>query len=200
MKKTLSAATIALLALTACGDTDTAPEPDFDPAETEQALEPLEEPTPEQNISERGSLILEPGQEGSVVDDQGNELVTFTVHSIEVNPECTGQWAEDPENGVFIMFDAEIDSVLDAGDYYLEPGLFFNQHAYRVIDIDGVTRSESPGTNAGYNCLPESEQMPINIGPGEKAAGKVVFDVPNDGRTLMMGLDVGEDLQWEWNY
>lgn len=199
MKKTLGTAAIALLALTACGETEAESQPTSEPTETE-TVEPLEEPTPEENISDRGSLILEEGEEGAVVDDQGNELLTFTVHSIEVNPECTGQWAEEPENGVFVMFDAEVDSVLEAGDYHLDPGLVFNPHGYRAIDIDGSTRSESPGTNAAYSCLPESEQIPSNLGPGENATGKVVFDVPTDARTLLMSIDLAPDLQWEWEF
>lgn len=201
MKRTLSTLTLSLLALTACAnnDVETAPEPDIEPVESETP-EPLEEPTPEENVSDRGSLILEEGEEGVVVDDQGTELLTFTVHSIEVNPECTGDRAEEPENGVFVMFDAEVDSVLEAGDYYLDPGLVFNPHGYRAIDIDGSTRSESLGTNAAYNCLPESEMIPTNLGPGENASGKVVFDVPTDARTLLMSIDLAPDLQWEWEF
>lgn len=214
MQKHLGAAVLALLTLTACGsDTEArhdGPTPNIKPIdaeetaesleEPEEAIEPLEGPTPEENISERGSLILEPGEEGVVLDEAGNELLTFTVHSIDINPQCTGQFSQGPDKDAFIVFDAEIESDLAAGDYYLEPGLFFNQYSYRIIDAEGVTLSEPPVSNAAFECFPESEQMPADIGPGEKARGKVVFDVPADGRTLLMSNEMGHDLQWEWNY
>lgn len=214
MQKHLGAAVLALLTLTACGgDTDAqhaGPTPNIEPidaAETaegpdepiKETFEPLETPVPEDNISERGSLILEPGEEGVVVDDAGNQLLVFTVHSIDINPQCTGQYAQGPDKDTFIVFDAEIESDLAAGDYYLEPGLFYNQYSYRVIEAEGVTLSEPPVSDAAFECFPESEQMPAEIGPGEKARGKVVFDVPADGRTLLMSNEMGQDLQWEWN-
>lgn len=220
MQKHLSAAVLALFTLTACGpDTDAQhdePTPNIEPIDAEQTAEspdepeepteetsesePLEGPTSEENISERGSLILEPGDEGVVLDEAGNELLIFTVHSIDINPQCTGQFAQGPEKDAFVVFDAEIESDLTAGDYYLEPGLFFNQYSYRIIDAEGVTLSEPPVSDAAFECFPESEQMPAEIGPGEKASGKVVFDVPADGRTLLMNNEMGQDLQWEWNY
>lgn len=201
MKKTLITTTLtAALALTACSTPEAETESAREPVETTPSTEPLEEPTPQRETSERGSIIKEPGEAGFVEDRQGNELITFTVHSIEVDPECTGEWAEEPENGTFVVFDMEIESDAAAADHYLEPDLLANPHMYRVVDQDGTTRSESLGTNAAFSCLPDSEQVPMTLGPGERGTGKMVLDVPVESGTLIMGFDVGEGLQWEWEF
>lgn len=143
---------------------------------------------------------MEPGDEGVINDPGGETLVAFTVHDIEVDPECNGQRAANPEHGHFVVFDVEIDSDLTAADHHVDPGLIFNSAGYRVIDEDGTTRSENPNTGPAHNCIPESEQLPISLGPGEKSNGKVVFDVPVETGILLTNLGIGENLQWEWEF
>lgn len=202
MKRTLSAATVALLTLTACNSTEAEaePAPNITPIETAQAAEPDEAEAPEEDLSERGSHIMEPGDEGYIADEQDNELLTFTVHSIEVNPECTADNPSEPEHGNFVVFEVDINSDLAITDYYIDPDQIFNSAGYRVIDEDGVTRSESPNTGPSHICFPEAENLPMSVGPGEKASGKVVFDVPIDTGTLVTDLSVGENMQWEWDF
>lgn len=207
MKKTLGIGALAgLLFLTACSGTETTTaDPNIEPVEDATLPEPTNTPTPEQDapaveFSERGSIVLEPGEPGGIVDAQNTELVTFVVNSIEVDPQCTGERADDPDNGHFVVFDVEIESDIAAADHYVDPGLIFNTAGYRVIDEDGTTRSESPNTGPAHICFPEAENLPINIGPGEKASGKVVFDVPVETGILLTDLGVGENTQWEWHY
>ncbi|MGO1664130.1 MAG: hypothetical protein ACTHYO_10485 [Micrococcaceae bacterium] len=198
---TMAAFGAAALLLTACGG-EAGPEPSA-PEIQGETTSPTPTPTvtaEEDTISVRGSQIMEVGQTSGVIDEEGNELVTFTVNSIEVSPECTGEYAAEPENGFFVMFDAEVDSDPRAEDENIDPGLIFNTAGYRVIDEDGMTLSHSASTAAAYECFPDGEMMPITFGAGERASGRVVFDVPVESGTLLMEIDRSAGLQWEWNY
>lgn len=207
MKKrtTLAALGAAALLLTACGG-DAEPEPSARDAATKTMSQtPTPTPTPtetaeDEAISERGSQIMEVGQTGGVFDSEGNDLVTFTVNSIEVSPNCTGDRAREPEHGFFVVFEAEVEGDPRAEDYNIVPGRIFNTAGYRVIDEDGTTLANSPNTSSAHQCFPESESMPITLGAGERASGKVVFDVPVESGTLLMEIDRSAGLQWEWNY
>src|SRR5699024_10783512 len=118
-----------------------------------QPTVPVATPTPETVAEEepvppgvernsRGSKVLVPGETEILTNDEGTELMTFTVHSIEVDPQCTGDRASAPEHGHFVVFEAEIESHYEAGEHGLNPGRTFNSAAYRVIDADGNTLGE----------------------------------------------------------
>lgn len=201
---TLALTIIAGLLLTACGGTSTTDaEPNIDPVPAADTPEPVptEEAEPQSERNNRGSRILQAGEtEVLSTIDTGEELLSFTVHSIEVNPTCTGDRAKAPENGNFVVFDAEIESSIAAAEQGINPGLIFNSAAYRVIDSDGTTLGESANTGPSHRCFPESTRIPSDLGPGEKASGKVVFDVSVDSGSLLFELDASNDLQWEWEF
>lgn len=204
MKKTLITTTLtAAVLLVGCSAPANDADPNFEslPAADTPVPEPVEETIPEVEVNDRGSVVMQPGETEILYDlEDDSDLLSFTVNSVEVNPECTGERSDDPENGTFVVFEAEVDSDITAADHYLDPGLIFNSAGYRVIDEDGTTRGESPNTSAAHNCFPESDSFPINLGPGEKASGKVVFDVPVDSGSLLMDIDPSQGLQYEWEF
>lgn len=48
-------------------------------------------------------------------------------------------------------------------------------------------------------CLPEAENFPSAPGPGEKATGNIILDVPTPTGTLVhkQGFTT---VRWEWQY
>lgn len=204
MKQSLiiTTATIAGLLLVGCSTTANDAEPNLEPAPVTEAStpEPTEEPTPEVERNARGSIVMQPGDTEILTSNDGTELMSFTVHSIEVNPECTGDRPSDPENGNFVVFEAEVESDIVAGEHGLQPGRTFNSSTYRVIDNEGNTLGESPNTGPSHICFPDSDRIPTDLGPGEKASGKVVFDVSIDSGSLLMDIDSAQGLQWEWEF
>lgn len=203
MKKTLITTTLsAALALTACSGIE-ATDVNITPVETnpsEATQEPVEESGPAVDVNGRGSIALEQGEEGVIMDYQDTILVSFVVSDIETDLQCTADRPLDAENGHFIALDVEIESDQAAAENYVEPDLIFNKAGMRIIGSDGTTRSESPNSGASFECLPESEQLPVTFGPGEKLSGKVVLDVPIESGAILTELGVGEYTQWEWEF
>lgn len=159
------------------------------PSETAEAVDA--------ETSPRGAWIMEPGDGDGLIDDEGNELLNFKVNSIEVDPGCpTGK---TPENGHFVVSDAELEISQEAEGVLNTPSDMFNIAAYRVIDSDGNTLGGSPNTGPAHGCLPESEMIKYDIGPGEKTSGKVVFDVGAESGILLHHYEK-TDLKWEWAY
>lgn len=219
MKRSLITTTLtAILLLAGCSSPTNDASPNFEPATTTEATpadqetsleesdtedpisESSEDPVPDFDYNERGSVVMEPGDTEILTNDDGTELMSFTVDSIEVNPDCTAERSREPENGNFVVFEAEVESDIVAGEHGLKPGRTFNSSVYRVIDEDGNTLGESPNTGPSHSCFPDIERIPTDLGPGEKGSGKVVFDVSVDSGSLLLELDAAQGLQWEWEF
>lgn len=151
-------------------------------------------------LSPRGAQIMQPGVQDGLVDSDGTELLLFTVNSVDVDPECTGRDRSAAEHGHFVVFDVDFEVTKEAAGVLPTPSNMFNTASYRVIDPDGNTMGESPNTGPAHSCFPDSESLKYDIGPGEKASGKVVFDVPVESGVLLTESDVVPDLKWEWQF
>lgn len=150
--------------------------------------------------SPRGARIMTAGDSDGLIDSEGTELLNFTVNSIDVDPKCTGRGSGVPENGHFVVFEAELEIAKEAAGVLSTPSNMFNTASYRVIDSDGNTLGASPNTNDAHTCFPEGERLKYDIGPGEKSSGKVVFDVPVESGVLLTESDTAPDLKWEWAF
>lgn len=204
MKRTpIAALALSALALTGCaqGEPQSAETvtvtatatvtatPSLTPSETAEAVD--------MDTSPRGARIMKAGDSDGLIDAEGNELLNFTVNSIEVDPGCpTGK---APENGHFVVFDAELEITPEAEGVLNTPSDMFNIASYRVIDADGNTLGGSPNTGPAHGCLPEGEMIKYDIGPGEKTSGKVVFDVAAESGILLHHYE-NTDLKWEWAF
>lgn len=145
--------------------------------------------------SERGNLIKTVGEPAGYTEaaDQEENVVNFQVNALTFDPACTGQFAADhpAENGHLLQIDMEVATTPDLSiPFYGGPG------SWKWIDPNGVTANGFLGTAAAFACFESSEMLPDQIGPGEKAAGKVLIDVPTTEGTLV--FTQGGGTGWEW--
>jgi hypothetical protein len=205
----------ALGVLVGCGgaDTDAAAPNTSVPADVSEVPVPTPERTPEPTPAEptgersqRGNLIKKIGETAFNYDpDRGPEArwLEFKVTEIEVDGECTEEFAEPPENGhmLFVTIAASTSSEWPA--FVTEAGLTavdFSSTDFTIIGADGVTEHDL-ATAATYGCLPEGEQLPAQIGPGENVVGKVILDTANTtGILVYKPWYAGGSSGWEWQY
>ncbi|WP_258905276.1 hypothetical protein [Actinokineospora sp. UTMC 2448] len=121
--------------------------------------------------SERGNVPKKLGEEAGVTNEDGATMLTFTLDSIDKSGRCTGEFAEKPENGHFLILHlrvttaAEFDEMVAAG--------MFNPYDFAVVGPDGVTETNL-STVATYSCLNES--APLALAPGSKYRFSIVLD------------------------
>ena len=71
----------------------------------------------------------------------------------------------------------------------------FNPHEWKFITPAGTT-ANSVASTASYMCLPDADRIP-EMGPAERATGKIVLDVPAKTGTLIYAPGF-VDQAWEW--
>lgn len=200
MKKTMTvAATLAAgLLLSSCGSsTATGPlAPSVAPAAAETAAT-NNVPTPTApSRSDRGNLIKDVGVAASSSID-GEEIVSFVVSSIEVDPVCSGALAEPAQNGHFVVMSLEAQTTAALAKD-VNPQFSFSSGNWKVIAENGTTQNQFASSQASFSCLDDAERFPISMGPAEKATGKIVLDVVSPSGTLV--LHSGSGAGWEWSY
>jgi len=194
----LAAAASALLivALSACSPVaSTAPvetkasEPV--PAATPSAT-PTPTPTPTSEKSTRGNFIKSVGVPFGF--GEGDARAEFTVNGITLDPACTAEYAEQPENGRFVKVD------ISGRTGQIEEQVFFGIGAWKVIADNGTTYNGDPQSSAAWMCLNDAERFPDAVGPGEQVTGSIIFDVPTPSGTLMFQPYGPGNGGWEWAY
>lgn len=202
MKKILGVAAVAaMLALTGCSSTEGKPAaaPSVEPAKASATPEPT--PTePEQEKSVRGNLVKQVGEGANIFNTETDEdTVRFSVDAISVDPGCTAEFAQAPENGHFVILDVSIETTPAlADDPYGSTGFYFGADSMKIIAPNGTTSNVSPHSAAAYMCLTEPEVLPVRFGPAEKATGKVVLDSEVPTGTIVISA-YGQDA-WEYNF
>ncbi|WOQ70787.1 hypothetical protein RYJ27_06280 [Microbacterium limosum] len=157
------------------------------PAETPEAAESDSE------VSQRGNLIKGVGVPFGATNLDNEDVGTFVVTAITVDPECTGEYAEPAENGHLIRFDVEGETTA-----VYDGEIMLNEALWKAIAENGTTFNGSLSTMAAYSCLPDNEMLPVNLGPGERVRGSLIFDVPTPTGVLV--LDPWGSGGWEWTY
>ncbi|RAX44899.1 hypothetical protein DQ354_12350 [Arthrobacter sp. AQ5-06] len=125
-------------------------------------------------------------------------MVNVTVRAIEVDPACTATSPRQPENGHFVVLTIDLEAapgLADDGDK--KWGLYST--GWKIIAANGTTQNGHPQTTAAILCLADTEQLPYEIGLGEKATGKVVLDVASPSGTVVYS-DPGWPSGLEWDY
>lgn len=207
IKKSITALTLtALLGLTACG---TEPGPAQAPdvaaaAESEPSATTTESATPapdEPKKSKRGNIIKEIGQgAGTLNIDTKDQLATFVVNAIEVDPACTDPYAADypSENGHFIALDVSIETFPELAEEDF-PSFDLNPNNMKIIAPNGTTSNASLATMGSYGCLNDAEEIPSNgLGPAEKATGKIVID--SEVASGILVITQGGSTGWEYAF
>ncbi|BCT76209.1 hypothetical protein SCMU_20510 [Sinomonas cyclohexanicum] len=202
MKKIILASTAALAlagSLTACGPT-AAGTPTSTPSVAQAAAgeaapgasAPSSAPAGEK--SSRGNLIKKVGEPASQTYN-GETVATFVVKSIDAGAACTAQYAQQPKNGQIVVatFDVETTAALAKT---ITKDFSLNMFGWKAIAGNGTTVN---GNIVPFMCLDSAEALPSQMGPGEKATGKIAFDVPAGAGTLVYTAP-GAPAGWEWSY
>lgn len=192
MRKSLVLTSLALgatLALTGCGGptTDSAkpgetPSGSASPVSAPTSAPAVPDtPTPEpvdDKKSERGNLIMTPGDTGLIQSGSTGETTTkFTVNSIKAGT-CNQEYSHAAQNGTILLVDVSVETTkaLAKSSY---PKYTLSGYDFKYIAANGTTFNGNLSTIATYSCIPDAQQFPSGgMGPAEKITAKVVLDVP----------------------
>lgn len=157
-------------------------------------------------LTDRGTVAMKPGASITTSTPEHGELASMMVHSIEVDPVCTGPYIQAPKNGHFVVMDVSVkvapqSTLSAAGNYY--PSVSLRQGGFRAVDNDGNVTPGNDIIGNGYGCLPEEATVPVDVNAGDKASGKIIFDVPTaEGVIILPELlePASGNNGWEWAY
>ncbi|MER2134461.1 MAG: hypothetical protein ABS910_07245 [Arthrobacter sp.] len=201
MKKIMGVAAIAaILALTGCGggETESPAAPSVEPAKGTESPQASPSASAGPEKSPRGNLVKELGEGAGMSGENGEQVFTFAVNSIAVDPGCTSEYATAPENGHFVVLDISVEThPAMADDQFMNP-LNLSAHNIKLIAPNGTTSNASLATGSAYMCLNDAEMLPSAFGPAEKATGKIVVDTESPNGTLIVSA-YGQDA-WEYNF
>ncbi|MFE8884935.1 hypothetical protein ACFYLX_03710 [Pseudarthrobacter enclensis] len=141
------------------------------------------------------------GQGASITDmtHDDREIVNFTVNSI-TPVACTEPYAQPATNGHLVAVDVAVETKPELAEaimknYYLGGGDF------KFVADNGTTFNGNLFSAATISCLPAAEQFPsAGLGPGEKAAGKVILDVPAPTGILVLKAPFSSSNGWEYKF
>lgn len=203
MKKALLTLPVAALLLAGCGGSPASSPtaPTVEPIGGASASPAAASAAAESPKSPRGNIVKQLGEGASITDTlhDNKEIVNFTVNAI-VPVTCTEPYAQPAENGHLIVVDVAVETKPELADaivntYYLGAGDF------KFVADNGTTFNGNLFTGATYGCLPAAEQFPSGgLGPAEKAAGKVVLDVPAPTGILVLKAPGSSTNGWEYKF
>lgn len=202
LKKALLTLPVAALLLAGCGgspaSSPTAPtvEPISSGAASTSAAA-----APESSKSPRGNIVKGFGQGASITDTahDNKEIVNFTVNSI-APVTCTEQYAQPAENGHLVVVDVAVETKPELADSFMK-SYYLGGGDFKFVADNGTTFNGNLFTGATYSCLPSAELFPsAGLGPGEKATGKVVLDVPAPTGILVLKAPFSSTNGWEYKF
>ncbi|MDR6793042.1 MULTISPECIES: hypothetical protein [Pseudarthrobacter] len=200
-----TAAVVTLLTasfgLTSCGNGNSKAGSDV-AAPSAEAVTPATQ-TPAKDAakkSTRGNIVMAPGDVGTVssTTSDGKEVdaTKFTVNSIAPGT-CDQQYAQPPENGHIVFVDVTIETLPELAETPF-PTFGLSAYDFKFVSNNGTTFNGSLSTIAsGYGCIDDARTLPsAGIGPGEKATGIVVLDVPEPAGILIMKSMFGSGFEY----
>lgn len=151
------------------------------------------EPTADENLSERGNRIIKIGDEMSVKNDSGDEVVKYKITGLKPITKCSNFYLK-PANGHYLELSVEAQTF--AGVEEDSPaGWTLHATYFKQILPDGTTSNADPSSTPGLNCL-TSKELINDMGSNEKAKGSVVLDLESTKGTLIYKT-FQEDGNWE---
>lgn len=166
---------------------------------------PSSTPVPSREETDRGDLKKAIGEVAAINDETSSDpahWVQFKVTDIKA-AECTSGYSEAPTEGNrLLQLDLEIETMPEMRQVFEDMGaspvsLMFNTDWYAYAS-NGTTMN-SIDSSAAASCLSESDQVPFEIGPAEKVAGSVVFEV-SDATGEIVHRPWILDGGWSWDY
>jgi hypothetical protein len=126
-------------------------------------------------------------------------LVEFVLTDIEVDFTCTSDWAEEPQNGTFVALTFEVETFPELGNDEWFGSFSMSSYDFTVFSPDGTRENDSDGNS--FMCLDEGDELPYDMGPGEKASGKIVLDTAHPSGVIVYSTySTGGEAGWEWSY
>ena len=155
-------------------------DPQFAPMESVTPIATETSANSEDGLNDRGNIEASVGDEivvSGMIDDA--EVYKFKVSNIDLNVQCTEEYSQPSENGQFIKIDVEVNSGSKEAfeeNYYNE--VYIHGSSFKYISAEGTTFNGNLGSVPSYMCIPQSEVLPQEIGPAQKASGSIILDVP----------------------
>ncbi|MET4590680.1 hypothetical protein [Arthrobacter sp. 754] len=130
--------------------------------------------------------------------DKDKTVASFVINSIQVDAPCTNEYATAPENGHFIALNVSMETDPALAESVI-PQFGLAGYGWKAIAENGTTFNGSLSSFSAMMCLPETERFPSALGPGEKATGTIILDVPTPTGVLVhqQGFMAAG---WEWEY
>lgn len=148
-------------------------------------------------LNERGNLVKKIGEEaGAYAADGKTDVATWTVTGVQKDFACTVPNPMAPSHGHFVALDA---SVATTPALKAQFG-FGNGSTWQYIKKDGTVWNEDPESIASAACVPDADHLPNDMGPGLKASGKVIFDLPDTDGYLVFPYVNEEGQRTTWEY
>jgi hypothetical protein len=151
----------------------------------------------ESTKSSRGNLVKKVG-EGASVTDKDKTVASFVVKSIQMDPKCTNPSAMPSKNGHFVALEVSMQTDPALAES-VNPQFGLAGYAWKAIAANGTTFNGDLMSFESMMCLPEAENFPSALGPGEKATGKIILDVPTPTGILVHKQGF-MTAGWEWQY
>lgn len=200
MKKALLTLPVAALLLAGCGGTPqgSPTAPSVEPATgASSAGTTTSSPAANATKSSRGNLVKKVG-EGASVTDKDKTVASFVINSIQVDAPCTNQYAQPSENGHFVALNVSMETDPALAES-VNPQFGLAGYAWKAVADNGTTFNGNIMTASSFMCLNDEENFPSALGPGEKATGTLVLDVPTPTGVLVHKQGF-MPAGWEWEY
>jgi hypothetical protein len=162
---------------------------------THAADPPADEPPSELELQDE-NVPIAIGEVAVLYGGMGQQLASFTVTEIVVDPLCDVEPAPAPVNGHFVAlrFDVETSAELARDPV---PFLTFAGYFWRAFDAEGAATVDVVGHSP--LCFDDTQLLPFEIGPDQRVSGLVVLDVTATSGLLVYNPFVSGG-GWEWSY
>ena len=195
-KGVMAAAISILLTLAGCGSQGSdasGHKPDPGGAKTAQTTPTKKGPT----INSRGDIVKHVNEKaGAFAADGKTEVANWTVTGITKDFACTKPNPQASMQGHFVALDATVNTTSALkGDFG-----FGNGSTWQYVKKDGSVWNEDPESIPSANCVPDADHLPANMGPGLKATGKIIFDLPDTDGYLVFPYTGEDGLRTTWEY
>jgi hypothetical protein len=122
--------------------------------------------------------------------------LSFTIHAITPDGQCTSEYAQKPENGHFIVV-----KVTAKTSTRTQQQLMIIPNDFAVVGPDGLTET-AIATGPANGCLKEAERFPSQVlTPGSQYTGALVLDSKsNHGVVTFRPPGLQGNSGWEWTF
>lgn len=129
------------------------------------------------------------GQSFTATDLEGNTVAEISIDGLDTNPQCTGDYPREAENGQFIKLDLSVTTGSEEA-----VGLDFGVYSWKYISEDGQEQDGWALSGPSYLCLDSEEEISHTIEPNSSDSGALILDVPSGGGGTLTFMHYQEDM------